>query len=275
MEPLLVLPGAGFEQWGQVLFQGVLFVIVGFAMVEAIAMATDANQRSRLLAEMRRALPWAAGLAAAQLAAFSLALTDSNFKMLGRFALVYLAFAVLFPVLWAAGKVWGDVEGIPVRASAWSDRKKLAITAAIALAGLVLNIVLLILVDVRVGESVREMADGISPLGLSLLAIWLILNAPWMEELLMRHYLVARIAASRPASDGSRRRWMAAAVVIAAVVFAVGHAGHMEPSWPKLLQTFVWGLMLGWTRIWMGTWYAVALHLSWNMTAPIAVPFME
>lgn len=237
-------------------------------------MAFNASRRPLLLAEMRRALPWAAGLVLAQLAALSLAFIDSDFKMLGRFALLYLVFAVLFPVIWAVGQVWGQGVSLPMYRNHWSGKQKLTIAAVMGAAGLILNFLLVLLIDVRVGASVKDMTEGIPPVALGVMAVWMIFNAPWFEELTLRHYLVARIAAGRPVTDARRALWTTGAVITAAAIFAVGHTGHMEPAWPKLVQTFTWGLMLGWARVQLGTWYAVALHLSWNVTAPLVAPLV-
>lgn len=275
MELILAPTAATLADRGQLVFQAAIVIIAGIALAEALMMARDSWRRDQLLAEMRHALPWAAGLVLAQLGALSLAVVHPEFKMLGRLAMVYLGFAVLFPAVWAVGQVWGAAGGMPARENQWSDRRKLTVTALVAAAGMVLNVVLFALTDVQVGDQVRELTEGLSSVSVALVALWLIFNAPWLEELLLRHYLVARMAVQRPAAmHQAGAPWTAFVVVVVAALFALGHAGHMEPAWPKLLQTFTWGLMLGWARVCLGTWYAVALHLGWNLTAPLAAPFI-
>ncbi len=277
MEPVLgaQLALTGIAKWGPLVFQALMMVLCGLCLAEALVMARDPERRVLLKRELLRSLPVAGGLVAAQLWAFALALTDADFEMLGRVALMYLVLAVLFPVFWAVGQVWAEREGMPALAGAWSAKRKGWVAGAVGFFGLALNFLIIIFADIEVGEAVTDLTEGMSELALSLLAIWMIFNAPWMEELLMRHYLVARVAARRPEGRRQGGRWAVGAIVLAAVLFAVGHAGHMEPAWPKLLQTFSWGLMLGWARVWLGTWYAVGLHLLWNVTAPLVVPFMR
>jgi membrane protease YdiL (CAAX protease family) len=106
---------------------------------------------------------------------------------------------------------------------------------------------------------------------MGVLVVWLMLNAPWQEELIFRHYLVPRLSAI----GGLRSKWtMVLAVGGTAAIFALGHGGHLDPAWPKLVQTFVWGLMLGSVRVWLGTGYAVGLHLLFNLSAPLMAPFV-
>lgn len=267
--------GAGIGQWGPMLLTVMVWAAAGLATAEAIAIAVDKDRRSGLWRDIRQALPWAAGLLAAQFAAFGLAVVmDPDFKVLGQVAVLYMIFAVLFPAIWATGRHHAADLAMPGNSANTQAYPRWRAAAALFIAGLAINFLTVALVDLRVGNAITGMSDGLSETALGVLAIWLILNAPWQEELVFRHYLLPRLAKASQ-RNGRRKTWLVAAAVITAAFFALGHAGHTEPAWPKLAQTFGWGLMLGWARIWLGTWYAVALHLAWNLTAPLFAPFIQ
>ncbi len=262
----------GVSQWGPIVYSGVMWGACGLALAEGAAKAFSGADKALFRQQIIRTLPWGLGLAAAQLAAILAADHFAGFNLLAGPAVLYFLFALLLPVLWATGHVWAVKSGIPVKEGGWSPKAKSLLMAGMAVAGVAISLLLVLLVDIQTGEAVLELTDGGSDLAVGLLVAWLMLNAPWQEELLFRHYLVARLSAI----GGRRSRpVMILAVIVTALVFALGHAGHFDPAWPKLAQTFTWGLMLGAVRIWLGTTYAISLHLLFNLSAPLAAPFLS
>lgn len=93
-------------------------------------------------------------------------------------------------------------------------------------------------------------------------ALFLILPATLFEEVLFRLYL-----------QGGLRRLLAAhdpgwtAIVVPAVVWALGHAGQVEPDFPKLVQMFVFGLVQGWIMERKGFESVVLVHVGFNLAA--------
>lgn len=167
--------------------------------------------------------------------------------------------------LWAAGRCNEARLGWPLEQTRWTDMKKMVVGAAIGIGGVGLSVLLFALVQMQAGTAVRELADETAAPAMALLAFWLIINAPWIEELTFRHYIIPRLALWW----GGGRWAIAASIVVSAAVFAAGHAGHTVPAWPKLVQVLLWGVALGWARVWLGTAYAIALHLMWNLSAPL------
>lgn len=264
----------GVAQWGPNIYAGVMWGACGLALAEGAVMALSGPNKTALRTGVSRSLPWGLGLAAAQLAAILAADRLGGFNLLAGSAVMYFFFALLLPVLWATGRVWAQQSGIPAKTGYWSARSRKILMSGLVVAGVGLSLLLVTLVDVSTGAAVRELtAEGGSDLAVGVLVAWLLFNAPWQEELLFRHYLVPRLAAI-----GAGRFCTAAmimAVVITSAIFALGHGGHFEPAWPKLVQTFIWGLMLGGVRIWLGTAYAIGLHLMFNLSAPLMAPFVS
>lgn len=66
------------------------------------------------------------------------------------------------------------------------------------------------------------------------------------------------------------RRWKLPvwpAVVVASLVWALGHAGMVSPLGTKELQIFVIGLVLGWLKIRHGAAACIGAHFGLNLTA--------
>lgn len=259
---------------GQTVFMLVVFFCCSFAMVETILGGMKGGAQAALLrSSFNRSALWGGGLAILQGAALATTYFVPELKGMASMLTIYLLMACFLPALWSSGKMYGAECGIPIVVSHWTKRIKWRILFGVALAGFVLSLALVIAVPVTPGEAVREMGkQAETPLAMGLMAIWLMINAPWTEELIFRHYLVASIAAT---FKGWRRTGIVVGVVIAAALFAVGHAGHMDPAWPKLVQTFAWGLALGWVRVYFGTGYAIGLHLVWNLSSVFIAPFLQ
>lgn len=55
-----------------------------------------------------------------------------------------------------------------------------------------------------------------------------------------------------------------------AVLFAAGHSGNLGVNKMGLLNTFLWGAVLGWCVFRSGDlWLATGLHFGWNWTLPL------
>lgn len=54
------------------------------------------------------------------------------------------------------------------------------------------------------------------------------------------------------------------------VLFAAAHSSNMNVSWIALVNTFLWGVALGWCVLLSGDlWLAVGIHAGWNMALPL------
>lgn len=59
-------------------------------------------------------------------------------------------------------------------------------------------------------------------------------------------------------------------VIPSALLFAVAHLGNLNASWTGALNTFFWGLLLGYAIVRSGDlWLATGLHYGWNLTLPL------
>jgi len=269
-------------QWGQSVFTIAALGAAGFAFIETLSILRPAPGshhnavKEKAVAwqyEIRRILPAAAIIALLQISGIGLAFINEQFRPLLPIAIMYLFFAMVLPFLWAAGQAHAAICRIPI-APPWAISRKLLITGILAVGGVVLSLALIVLNDVRPGAAVESLSGETGDdAALVVIALWLLFNAPWMEEMIFRHYLVPRLAAFRWMK--TKGLFLCLSVVICATVFALGHAGHLVPAWPKLVQTFVWGVMLGWSRIYFGTFSAIGLHLVFNLSAPLVAPFVE
>lgn len=235
------------------------------------ALVTDEWGMSLYRQEFKRALKWTLLLLVAQglfIAAMYLA---GGLKPALMIATNYIFMGLVLPGMWAGGCLAGQQAGLPWQRGKWSKRQKWKALGLVFLAGLVISAALFIIGQVRLGKSVTEMKDIGSGGVLVAMALWLMINAPWLEEIVFRHYLLVKLGRF---FGGSGWRRFGLPLVITSALFAVGHAGHTDPAWPKLAQTFLWGLALGWVRLAMGTGYAVALHLGWNLSSPVIAPFI-
>jgi membrane protease YdiL (CAAX protease family) len=262
-------------QAGQAVFILVLLGTCGLAVTDTVRALHPTHPSTDLVrAELKRSLPWTAGLAAAQIALILLALQNPDFQPLLPMVILYLVFACFLPFMWAGGKTRAFQCGLPLDDPLRPSPRKWQTLGGVALAGFCLSLGLVVAIDIRPGAAVQQLSDkSISPVAMGVMAIWLMINAPWVEELCFRHYLVPRLGTVIKSRPGQITLWIS--ILIAATLFAIGHAGHMVPAWPKLIQTFIWALALGWARIRFGTFYAIGLHLVWNITSPLIAPFIN
>ncbi len=178
----------------------------------------------------------------------------------------YFLFCALFvPFLWTAGSIEQTRLDWP-RQQPRSRHLLLVIIAGHLTAAI--SFLLFRQGDAEPGETIQTISRQSENLNaLAIYAVWLMINAPWIEELVFRHYLLPRLAISR-------RYFYAVPLIVTTAIFALGHAGHTDPAWPKILQMTLWGGILGGLRIWLGTPWAIGLHLALNLAAPIIVIFL-
>lgn len=82
------------------------------------------------------------------------------------------------------------------------------------------------------------------------------LGAAVWEEVVFRGYLQGRLERTALGTWG--------AVIVAAFIFALGHANFVEPWGIKEFQIFVLGLLFGWTKLRFGLLAAVLVHMAHN-----------
>lgn len=177
----------------------------------------------------------------------------------------FLLCALLVPFLWTAGCIEQTRLNWPRHQSRPSH------LLIVSIAGLLITVLSIILFrqgEAEPGETIQAISRQSDNLnGLAIKALWLLINAAWIEELVFRHYLLPRLTISR-------RFYYVLPLLVTTAIFALGHAGHTSPPWPKILQMVLWGGVLGALRIWLGTPWAIGLHLVLNLAAPIIVFFL-
>jgi membrane protease YdiL (CAAX protease family) len=221
---------------------------------------------ARTGSDLRKSGLVAALLALLQLLYLAAAYLVPGWRQIAGIGWFYLFCAVPVPFLWSAGRIKQQALDWPRWKARFTRRQKWTAVAALALVGLGFSLVLFSRTKIEAGPAVTDISDRANTTSaLLLMVVWLVINAPWIEELSFRHYMLPALTRWW----GGGRIATIAALVVSSMLFAVGHAAHMEPAWPKLLQVFTWGLTLGCVRIWLGTGYCIALHLAWNLTAPV------
>lgn len=263
------------EKWCPAIMQLLLLGVPLFAMQEALL-----YQRRVMRAELpepapavnRRLWPTAVLLALLSGGLVVVGLVLKGWSILAGAALPFVIGAMALPFMWGGGNRATQQAPVPVPLLAhWPRRPRLKVCGVIWSIGLFVLPAMLLFVRMHVGESIRGLEEWKGEKAAAwIAALWLMVNAPWLEETVLRHYLLPKLW--RRLGGGRVALWVA--IIIMAAVFALGHGGHLEPPWPKLLQTFTWGLALGWVRFAFGTPWAIGLHLAWNLSALLVAPFM-
>ena len=127
---------------------------------------------------------------------------------------------------------------------------------ALAWSGLSVHLLDLLVEGVTVNE--QGLAGQINPADpLSYFAVCLFaMCAAIMEEIIFRGGLIALLRRLRIPTT--------AAIVVAAFVFALGHAQYMRPVGVKEVQIFGFALMLGYVRVRHGLNAAIIIHFAHN-----------
>ncbi|MBL8238124.1 MAG: CPBP family intramembrane metalloprotease [Bryobacterales bacterium] len=99
-----------------------------------------------------------------------------------------------------------------------------------------------------------------SPSGMFMVGIVLLFGALG-EELIFRGYPFQMLAG---------RYGTFQILLPAGVLFAAAHAGNLNSSPLALLNTFLWGVLLGYSVLRSGDlWLPTAIHFGWNFTLPL------
>lgn len=61
-----------------------------------------------------------------------------------------------------------------------------------------------------------------------------------------------------------------ATILPAAILFGFAHAGNLNASWLGLINTVLWGILLGYAYLrTQALWLPIGLHFGWNVTLPL------
>ncbi|MGC8741040.1 MAG: CPBP family intramembrane glutamic endopeptidase [Candidatus Sumerlaeaceae bacterium] len=126
------------------------------------------------------------------------------------------------------------------------------------------SIVPLFIVDWHYGPQGQILQDLLEKHPLTVL--WLVLRAPFPEELVFRGYLLPRLFLLLRRVLAETIAFPIAAVVTAAI-FAAGHVQLMVPEWLKIAQAFLLGLVLAYVARRAGLLAAVGFHFVFNAFA--------
>lgn len=100
--------------------------------------------------------------------------------------------------------------------------------------------------------------------GVSLMALLAFATYAYFEELVFRlgiqNYLAGLFG------RGRGRYWLA--IALTSFVWALGHAGMVDPNWVKMLQIFAIGLSLGWLFRKCGIEACIIAHCVLNLVSP-------
>ena len=165
------------------------------------------------------------------------------------------------------------------RAVHWGARKRVLLVVSACVAVNVYSLVLFRVTAAHPSKVVREALmtqeeqedyersraagepwrPGITPRGMAVFA-----HLAVMEELIFRLFWLTFLLGSL-----RRFRWRGpVSIVLTSAVWALGHAGVVEPPWVKLVQISVIGLLLGYVYLRTGIEGAIATHLSLNLLGP-------
>lgn len=250
-----------------------LLAAMAGALGQVMRALQSPDRRTDTLHLLQKSAPWALALALAQAVLILASFFSPVFTAAASTAWFYFIGAAALPVLWAAGTENARSLGWPTGRQTVPASRALFITLLIYLAGMALSALLFWAGRVEPGESLRTMADDASrpTAALAIFAVWLLLNAPWLEELVFRHFAIPALARAFGGSRGA----IILAVIGASVPFALGHSGYTIPIWPKLVQMLVWAAALSGLRIYLGTRYAIGLHLAWNLSTPLIALMLQ
>lgn len=188
------------------------------------------------------------------------------------FYLLVVANAACFLVVLPSGFAWQLRAGWPVAPLArrrWVAFQPYGVTCA-TLAGMlalpiVVSIGLFSLVPWSVvgPATIPESASWVTGM---LVFVHLAVTSAIQEEVILRHYLMARLAVLFARAGVARGDQLA--ILVTAVLFAMLHAGLVEPEWLKFTQIFVLAVVLGLAQRRYGLGAAILLHLGFNVLSP-------
>lgn len=109
-------------------------------------------------------------------------------------------------------------------------------------------------------QGVADPSAGYTP-GRFMMVFVLLLFGAIGEELMFRGYAFQIILnVARPYTT----------ILPFAVLFAAAHTGNLHASWLPILNTFLWGVVLGYAYVRSGDlWLPIGLHFGWNLALPL------
>lgn len=145
-----------------------------------------------------------------------------------------------------------------------SRRKALREFSLLLGAAIIITTVLVKLVKWTAHPAIEEnfKTAQYSPLANALFAGYVLIGAAVTEELIFRHYLLARLMSLLQAHGRSIA--IIFSVLVTSSLFAMGHAQMIIPAWLKFTQMLLLGITLGITRIRLGSDYAILMHALYN-----------
>lgn len=186
--------------------------------------------------------------------------------------LFHLANAIIFVLLVPLGIHWQLRTGQPVLGRGQQDgarrRKMLKIGIFITLGAVPIGVTWALFRNFAwtVEPAMRELLEpeDHSALNNAVLTGYLLISAAVTEEILFRHYFIARLTHAFRSAGMRTLSSAALAICATSAVFALAHTGMITPAWLKYGQTFILGASLGLCRVLLGTWASIALHLLFN-----------
>lgn len=105
---------------------------------------------------------------------------------------------------------------------------------------------------------------------LSLQSVLLLLGVAVAEELFFRLGIQSYLARKLRLQGG--RYWIA--IILTALLWALGHTGALDPDRIKLVQILPVGLLLGWLFSKHGTESAILAHGAFNVIMLVLAPYL-
>jgi membrane protease YdiL (CAAX protease family) len=140
--------------------------------------------------------------------------------------------------------------------------KTCLLVIGLAAATLLITLLPLLFVQSRPGAAGRFLEKGFAEHPAAI--VWLVLRTAFPEEVLFRGFFFPRLALVLWPLLGRRRAILVAALVVSAV-FALAHTGLFVPTWLRILQALLLGLVLVWIVIRHGIEWGIAFHICFNM----------
>ena len=139
-------------------------------------------------------------------------------------------------------------------------------TVGVSLGAVIYTAILFAVTGPDIGAALREAINANSHT-VTLLTLVTLLEFAFTEELIFRlgiqNYLATKL------QGRANGYWIA--IVLTSIVWTLGHAGSLDPTWIKFAQIFPVGLALGWLYRRNGTESTIVAHALFNLAAAFVV----
>ncbi|MFN8598595.1 MAG: CPBP family glutamic-type intramembrane protease, partial [Anaerolineae bacterium] len=139
-------------------------------------------------------------------------------------------------------------------------------TVGVSLGAVIYTALLFAITGPNIGAALREAINDHSR-SVTLLTVVTLLEFAFTEELIFRlgiqNYLATKL------QGRANGYWLA--IVLTSIVWTLGHAGSLDPTWIKFAQIFPVGLALGWLYRRNGTESTIIAHALFNLAAAFVV----